>query len=334
MKRVYLTRRLPEEAGQRLAQAVELEIWPGEVPPPREELVRGLEQADGLLCLLTDQVDASLMDAAPRLKVISLCAVGYNNVDVPAATQRGILVTNTPGVLTETTADLAFALILAVARRLVEGDRFTRSGAWQAWDPGLLLGQDVHGACLGLVGLGRIGQAVARRAQGFAMEVIYASTSRKPAVEEALGVRPATLTELLARADFVSLHVPLTAATRGLIGREELARMKPTAFLINTSRGEVVDEEALYAALAARALHGAGLDVFHREPVDPGHPLLTLDNVVALPHLGSATGATRTRMAQLAVDNLLLALSGRQPPHPVNPEGWGGNPVARSGERP
>lgn len=319
MMRVYLTRRLPEDAVRRLEAAVDLEVWPGDLPPPAEELARGLAEADGLLCLLTDAVDGALMDAAPRLRVISVCAVGYNNVDVAAATGRGILVTNTPGVLTETTADLTFALILAVARRVVEGDRFTRSGAWRSWDPLLLLGRDVYGTCLGLVGLGRIGQAVARRARGFGMEIIYTATRRHPEAEAELGLVPAALDELLARADFVSLHVPLTAATRGLIGRAELARLKPTSFLINTARGEVVDEEALYAALAGGRLAGAGLDVYHHEPVDPGHPLLSLPNVVALPHLGSATWSTRTRMAGLAVENLLAALSGQRPPHPVNP---------------
>ncbi len=322
--RVYLTRRLPGESQRRLEQALSVDTWPEPVPPPREELLRGLAEADGMLCLLTDQVDALLLEMAPRLRVISVMAVGYNNVDVPAATRRGILVTHTPGVLTETTADLAFALILAISRRIVEGDRFTRSGNWQTWDPSLLLGRDVHGAVLGLAGFGRIAQAVARRARGFDMTILYHDTRRLPVEEVSLGTEFVSLPELLSRSDFVSLHVPLTPATRGMIGEAELALMRPDAFLINTARGEVVDEAALYRALASGRLAGAGLDVYAREPVDAAHPLLTLDNVVALPHVGSATRATRVRMADLAVDNLLAGLSGTRPPHPVNPEVLGG----------
>jgi glyoxylate reductase len=311
---------LPGGAEGRLSQAVSVDVWPEPVPPSREELTRGLAEAEGLLCLLTDPIDAALLEAAPRLRVISVMAVGYNNVDVPAATRRGILVTHTPGVLTETTADLAFALILAVARRIVESDRFTRSGGWKTWDPSLLLGRDVHGSVLGLVGLGRIAQAVAVRARGFKMTVLYHDTRRMPAEEISLGAEFTPLDELLARSDFVSLHVPLTPATRGMIGEAELARMRPDACLINTARGEVVDEQALYRALVSGRIAGAGLDVYAQEPVDPAHPLLTLDNVVALPHVGSATRATRKRMADLAVDNLLAGLAGRRPPHPVNPE--------------
>jgi len=322
--RVYLTRRLPGEAERRLDQTASVDVWPEPVPPSREELVRGLANAEGLLCLLTDPIDATLLEGAPRLRVISVMAVGYNNVDVPAATRRGILVTHTPGVLTETTADLAFALILAVARRIVESDRFTRSGNWRTWDPSLLLGRDVHGAVLGLVGFGRIAQAVAQRARGFKMTVLYHDTQRMPAEEASLGTEFTPLEELLARSDFVSLHVPLTPATRGMIGEAELARMRPDACLINTARGEVIDETALYQALVSGRLAGAGLDVYAQEPVDPAHPLLTLDSVVALPHVGSATRATRKRMADLAVDNLLAGLAGIRPPHPVNPEVLGG----------
>ena len=322
--KVYLTRRLPGEAERRLEQAVSVDVWPEAVPPSREELSRGLEGADGLLCLLTDQIDAALLEGAPRLRVISVLAVGYDNVDVAAATRRGILVTHTPGVLTETTADLAFALILAVARRIVESDRFTRSGNWRAWDPSLLLGRDVHGAVLGLVGFGRIAQAVARRARGFNMTVLCHDTRRMSIEEASLGAEFMPLSELLVRSDFVSLHVPLTPSTRGMIGAAELARMRPDACLINTARGEVVDETALYQALVSGRLAGAGLDVYAEEPVDPANPLLTLDNVVALPHVGSATRDTRTRMADLAVENLLAGLSGIRPPHPVNPEVLGG----------
>lgn len=321
--RVYVTRRLPAPAMERLAQAAQVATWPDDDrPPPREVLVQEAAASDGLVVLVTDRIDGALLDAAPRVCVVSNVAVGYDNVDVAAATARGVVVTNTPGVLTETTADFAFALLLATARRLAEADRFTRAGRWTSWGPLFFVGHDVHGQTLGLVGLGRIGTAVARRARGFGMRVLYHSRTRKPEVERELEVEYVGLDELLRRADFVSLHVPLSAETRHLIGAPQLRLMKPTAILVNTSRGGVVDQAALYDALARRQIWGAGLDVFEVEPIAPDDPLLTLDNVVVAPHIGSASVETRTKMALVAVENCLAALDGRQPPHVVNPEVW------------
>jgi glyoxylate reductase len=321
--RVYVTRRLPAPAMERLAEAADVATWPDDdYPPPRDVLVREAAASDGLVALVTDRIDGALLDAAPRLRVVSNVAVGYDNIDVPAATARGVVVTNTPGVLTETTADFAFALLLAAARRVAEADRFTRAGRWTSWGPLFFAGLDVHGRTLGLVGLGRIGTAVARRARGFAMPVVYYSRTRKPEVERELGLEYATLDELLPRADFVSIHVPLSAQTRHLIGAPQLRLMKPTAILVNTSRGAVVDQRALYDALVRRQIWAAGLDVFEEEPIAPDDPLLALENVVVAPHIGSATVETRTQMALMAVENCLAVLEDRPPPHPVNPEVW------------
>jgi glyoxylate reductase len=303
--RVFVTRALPGRALERVAAAGhEVDVWPERTPPSPKALREHAAGADGLLTLLTDAVDPGLFDAAPRLRVVSNLAVGCDNVDLEAAAGRGVKVGYTPGVLDETTADLAFALILAVARRLGDGERAVRDGEWLTWEPGWLLGRDVHGATLGIVGLGRIGQAVARRAAGFGMEVVH--TSRSSGIP---------LDELLQRADFVSLHCPLTPATRGLIGGEALAAMKPTAYLVNTARGPVVDQVALAEALHAGAIAGAALDVTDPEPLPAGDPLLEAPNLLVLPHLGSATHATRERMAELAVDNLLAGLAGEPLPH-------------------
>jgi glyoxylate reductase len=320
--RVFATRRLPGEALGRLARAVDLDVSPGPGGASTEELARGAREAAGLLCLLTDRVDAALIRSCPRLRAISSVSVGVDHVDLAAATARGIPVGFTPGVLTETTADLAFALLLAAARRIGEAERWLRRGEWteaRRWEPDLLLGRDVHGATLGLVGLGAIGLAVARRARGFGMRVL--GWSRRPKPEAvALGVEPVALDELLARSDFVSVHVAATAETRRLIGAAALARMQPGAILVNTARGEVVDEDALVAALRAGRLAGAALDVYAREPLPPDSPLLALENVVLTPHIGSASVATRTRMAELAVDNLLAGLAGERMPRCANPE--------------
>lgn len=321
MAKVYVTRPIAEEALAALRAEVEVELWPEpEAPPPYEVIVEQVRGADGILCLLTDRIDAALLSAGDRLRVVSNCAVGYDNIDVPAATARGILVCNTPGVLTETTADLAWALLMSAARRTVEGDRYLRAGKWQSWSPQLLLGQDVSGATLGVVGLGRIGTAVARRGKGFGMRLLYTDVARKPEVEGELGLEYVDLETLLRTADFVSLHVPLTDDTVHFIGAEEFARMKPTAILINTARGQIVDQAALAKALRERTLFAAGLDVFEAEPIPPDDPLLALENVVLLPHIGSASVATRTRMAKMAVENLIAGLRGQRPPHPVNPE--------------
>jgi len=323
VSKVYVTRPIAEEALALLRSQAEVALWPDpDVPPPHEEIVRQVREADGLVCLLTDRIDAEVIAAGERLRVISTVAVGYDNIDVAAATARRIPVCNTPGVLTEATADLTWALLMAAARRVTEAERYLRAGRWKSWSPQLLLGQDVHGATLGLIGLGRIGQAVARRARGFAMRVLYHSATRKPEVESASGggVEWAELETLLREADFVSLHVPLTEETRNLIGARELALMKPTAILINTARGQVVDQEALVAALQEGRLAAAGLDVFQVEPLPPDDPLLSLENVVLLPHLGSASVATRRRMAMMAAENLVAGLKGERPPYPVNPE--------------
>jgi lactate dehydrogenase-like 2-hydroxyacid dehydrogenase len=301
-----VTRRLPGDAVERLAAAHDVDVWPDRGPPPQDELLTRVADVDGLLSMLNDRVDAELLAAAPRLRVISNYAVGVDNVDLAAARERGIPVGHTPEVLTDATADLAFALILAVARRLPEAIAAVRDGQWVTWEPDWLVGRDVHGATLGIVGLGRIGQAVARRGEGFGMKVLHTGGGGAGAV---------ALEELLARADFVSLHAPLTPETRHLIDEQALRWMKPTAYLINTARGPMVDQEALARALREGWIAGAGLDVTDPEPLPADHPLLDSPNLVVLPHLGSATRATRERMADLAVDNLLAGLAGEPMPH-------------------
>lgn len=317
--RVFATRHLPGRAFEALAEEVTLEVWPGPGGPPPETLRAALRDAEGLLCLLTDRVDRALLEAAPRLRVVSSCSVGLDHVDVAAAAARGIAVGHTPGVLTETTADLAFALLLAAARHIPEADRFVREGAWtpaRRWEPDLLLGRDVHGATLGIVGLGAIGRAVARRAQGFGMRVV--GWSRSPGAVE--GVERVELEALLRGSDFVSLHVALAPATRGLLGRRELGWMRPDAVLVNTARGGLVDEEALAEALREGRLAAAALDVFEEEPLPPTSPLRAAPNLVLAPHIGSASVATRTRMADLAVANLRAGLAGEPLPHEARPE--------------
>jgi glyoxylate reductase len=321
--RVWVTRRIPEDGLRPLEEFAETTVWEDELPPPIEVIRREVREIDGLLCLLTDPIDAAVIDAAPRLRVISTMAVGYDNIDIAAATRRGILVTNTPGVLTETTADLAFALLIATARNIAHADRFTRAGEWRTWSPLLLCGQDLHHATLGIVGLGRIGTEMARRAKGFSMRVLYHNRSRRPEVEAELGVEYATLDDLLRQSDFVSLHTPLTSESAGLIGARELGLMKPTAVLINTSRGAVVDQRALYDALVSQSIWAAGLDVFAEEPIPADDPLLRLDNVTVLPHIGSASFATRRKMAAMAAANLIAGLRGERPEHLVNPEAAG-----------
>lgn len=321
--RVYVTRRLPEAALARLREGADITVWEtDEVPPPRDVLLRETRDVDGLVALLTDRIDEELLDAAPRLRVVSNYAVGFDNVDVDAATARGVVVTNTPGVLTETVADFAMALLLGVARRLVEADRYTRAGKWRSWMPMLFLGPDVHHATLGLVGLGRIGAAVARRARGFDMRLLYYDVVRRQDLEHELGLEFAALEDVLRQADFVSIHTPLTRNTRHLIGAAQLRLMKRTAVLINTARGPIVDQQALYRALVDGTIAAAGLDVFEVEPVPADDPLLRLDNVVVAPHIASASVETRTKMGVMAAENCLAVLEGRQPPNFVNPEVW------------
>jgi lactate dehydrogenase-like 2-hydroxyacid dehydrogenase len=304
--RCFVTRALPGGALDRLAEAHEVEVWPEDTPPPVDALRSRASDADALLTQLTDRVDGDLIDVAPSLRAVANYAVGTDNVDLDAATARGIPVGNTPGVLTETTADLAWALLMAGARRLGEAERAVRAGDWPPFSPSAYLGVDVHGATLGVVGYGRIGQAVARRATGFGMEVLH--------------TRAVELDDLLRRSDFVSLHTPLTAETRGLIGARELALMQPHAVLVNTARGEIVDTDALVDALNARRISAAALDVTDPEPLPANHPLLSAPGATVLPHIGSASTRTRAAMADMAVDNLLAALAGEHMPHCANPQ--------------
>lgn len=321
VNKVYVTRQLPQSALDRLKGKVEYAVNPEDRVLEREELLAAVADVDGLLALLTDTIDAEVFDAAPKLKIVANYAVGVNNIDVAEATRRGIVVTNTPGVLTETTADLTWALLLAIARRLPEGDRFMRAGKYRGWAPMLLLGSDVYGKTLGIIGMGAIGQAVARRAIGFNMRILYSDVfvDLPPVAEQLLNAEEVSVDEVLKQSDFVTLHVPLVAETHHLIGKRELEMMKDSAYLINASRGPVVDEVALVEALRNGVIRGAALDVYEDEPaMKPG--LAELENTVLLPHLGSATTETRTAMADLAVDNLLAFFEGRRPPTVVNPE--------------
>jgi glyoxylate reductase len=306
MARVFVTRTLPFPALERLKAEHDVLEWPDELPPTPQELRERAREADALLTTVTERVDAELLDACPDLKAIANMAVGTDNIDTDAAAERGIPVGNTPDVLTDATADLAIALLLALARRIVAGAAVVRAGEWRPWQPAADLGADLAGATLGIVGWGRIGQAVARRAEGFGLAIVHSSRSS--------GI---PLDELLERADFVSLHTPLTPATRHLIDAAALRRMKPTALLVNTARGGVVDQDALRAALHAGTIAGAALDVTEPEPLPADHPLLDAPNLLVVPHVGSATVRTRARMAELAVENLLAALAGRPMPHQV-----------------
>lgn len=318
---VYVTRRFFPEAMDVIGKAAEIRQWDSDAPVPYETLLQQVRSIDGLLCMPSDKIDAAILDAAPRLKVVSNFAVGYDNVDVINAAERGIPVGNTPGVLSETTADLAFALLMAAARRIPEADKYTRDGLWKtSVSPRLMLGRDVHHSTLGIIGMGRIGAEMARRARGFRMHVLYHNRTRRMDVEKELGVEfISAMPELLSRSDFVSLHVPLTGDTRTLIGAAELAMMKPTAILVNTARGQVVDQKALYLALKSGQIAAAALDVFETEPIPADDPLLSLDNVVITPHIGSASLATRTRMAVMAAENLVAGLRGEPLPNCVNP---------------
>lgn len=315
--KAFVTRELPDEALRIAREAADVEVWQEDGPPPRAKLLEKVADADGILCLLTDRIDSDLLRHAPNLRVVSQMAVGVDNIDVAACTARGIAVGNTPGVLTETTADLTFALLLATARRVVEAERFTRSGDWRTWSPMLLAGTDVHHATIGIVGLGRIGFEVAKRAHGFDMKVLYAGRSRKAEAEQRFGASKVEMNILLAESDFVSLHCPLTSETRHLIGAPQLALMKASAILINTARGGIVDQRALAEALRDRQIAAAGLDVFETEPLPQDDPLLALGNVVLLPHIGSASVATRTRMAVRAAQNLAAGLRRQPLPYPV-----------------
>jgi glyoxylate reductase len=306
MARIFVTRELPGPALARLKEAHDTTIWPEPLPPSYETLLEHAAEADALLTLLTDRIDAPLIAAAPKLKVIANYAVGYDNIDVDAASARSIPVGNTPDALTEATADLAFALLMAAARRIPEAAAFARSGQWQTWDPSKFLGHDVSGATLGIIGLGRIGQAVARRASGFGMEVLTTETRDQHNLEH-----------LLSRSDFVSIHLPLTSGTRGLIGADAFALMKPSAILVNTARGPIVDREALAQALHTGQIAGAALDVTMPEPLAPDDPLWQAPNLLVVPHIGSATWSARERMTEIAVQNILAGLEGKPLPYQV-----------------
>ncbi len=317
---VYVTRPLPSPGTSLLAEAgVAVDQQDEDRPATRDELLEHVVGVDALLSMLTERIDGEVLDAAPRLRVVANLAVGFDNIDVAAATERGVVVTNTPGVLTDATADLAFTLLLAAARRAGEGERLVRRGDWRVWGPNQLLGRPVAGQTLGIVGMGQIGSAVARRAKGFEMQVVYFNRHRDPDAEQLTGARLVDLDELLASSDFVSLHAPLNDESRHVIDGAALARMKPTAVLVNTARGALVDESALVDALRSGAIAAAGLDVFEDEPrLAPG--LAELENVVVLPHIGSATTAARGAMVELCSRNIVAVLHGEPPPTPLNAE--------------
>lgn len=316
--KVYITRKIPDEILGEIKKVCEVRMWEEtEIPVPREVLEKEITDIDGLFCLLTESVDRELLDKATKLKVVSNMAVGYNNVDIEASKERGITVTNTPGILTETTADLTFALLMATARRLIEASDYLQNGNWKTWSPMQLTGQDIFGATLGIVGMGRIGAALAKRAKGFDMDILYYNRSRKPSLESDLNLKYVEFDTLLKESDFVCIMTPFTPETKDLVGERELSLMKKQSILINTARGGIVNEDALYNALANQKIWAAGLDVFEQEPVSVNHPLLTLPNVVTLPHIGSASIKTRVKMAELAAENLLLGVQNQTPKHVV-----------------
>jgi glyoxylate reductase len=318
--KIYATHPLFDPARKLLEARFDVEYWKGPGRPPRDRLLQRVADKDALICLLTEKVNDELLAAAPKLRIAANVAVGFDNIDVGACTRRKVFASNTPGVLDETTADFAWTLLMAVARRLIEGDNLMRSGMWTGWDLDQLCGGDVWGKTLGIVGFGRIGRAVARRATGFRMRVLYSDAVRAPAdVEKELHAEHVEMDRVFTESDFVSLHVPLMPETRGLISTARLATMKPTAYLINTSRGPVVDEAALVAALEARKIAGAALDVYEKEP--QVHPrLVGRKDVVLAPHIASASVETRTRMAVMAAENVIAALEGQRPPNALNPE--------------
>ena len=318
--KVFITRSLPTTL-EKLETIAEIEVWPERQPPSYDVLYEKAQNVDGLLCLLTDRIDPPLIAANSGLKVISQMAVGFDNIDIAAATAHKIPVGHTPGVLTDATADLTWALLMAAARRVVEGDRFTRQGKWQTWEPDLLLGPNVSGATLGIIGFGRIGQAMAKRAKGFAMRILYTDLQRAASeVEQDLGAEFVSLDQLLQQADFVTIHTVLSAETHHLFSDRQFEQMRQSAILINTARGPIVDQMALYRALSTGKIAGAALDVTDPEPIPRDSPLLTLDNLIITPHIGSASLQTRKQMADMAIANLMAGLKGNRLPHCVNPE--------------
>ncbi|MBW7454740.1 2-hydroxyacid dehydrogenase [Paenibacillus sepulcri] len=319
-KKIVITRKLPDPIIQELDERnYRIHMWPSEDDPmPYDKIVKEAAEADALLTNVSDQIDKQVLSAGAKLKIVSTMAVGYNNIDIQEASKRGIYVGHTPDVLTEAVADLTFALLLAVSRKIVEGMAFIKADRWNSWGPMLLTGQDVWGSTLGIIGMGRIGEAVSRRAAGFGMNILYCNRNRKPQAEQQLGVAYAELDDLLTKSDFVVMLAPSTPATHRMLGEREFHLMKPNAVFINTSRGENVDEAALFHALKNKRIWGAGLDVFEQEPITSRHRLFGLENVTLLPHIGSATIATRLKMAGIAVQNIKAVLSGGKPAHCVN----------------
>lgn len=319
--KVYVTREIPGRGLKSIMDHFDTEIWDGYAPPPKKTIVEKAKKADALVTLLSDKIDSEVFDSSPNLKIVAQMSVGVDNIDLSQATRRGIYVTNTPEVLTETTADFAWALLMAVARRVVEADNYVRRGEWKVgWHPNMMCGRDIHGATLGIVGAGRIGYAMAERARGFKMKIMYYDAIDRPEMENSFGVKRSELDALLRESDFVSIHVPLMKETFHLINQERIGLMKKTAFIINNSRGPVVDEMALYRALKEGAIAGAGLDVFELEPTPYDNPLLKLNNVVVAPHVSSASYETRSRMAMMVAENLIAFFRGERPPNLVNVE--------------
>jgi glyoxylate reductase len=311
---IFITRKLPDTVIEPLNNEFEVEMWDEEdVPVPRDILLEKANEASALITMLSDKVDTELLEHAPSLKVVANLAVGYDNIDLKAAKQKEVVICNTPDVLTDTTADLTFALLMTAARRIVEADRYIKEGQWKSWSPLLLAGADIHHKTIGIVGMGSIGEAVARRAKGFDMNILYHNRSRKPEAEEKLSAVYVSLDELLAQSDFVVVLAPLTEETEGLFQKEQFQAMKKSAFFINAARGAIVNEEALTEALKTGEIAGAGLDVFVKEPIDSNHPLLSLDNVVALPHIASSSTETRLGMMNLCVQNIMAVLKGDKP---------------------
>lgn len=323
-ERIFVTRQIPGNGIKRLQESFDVDVWEPEQPPTKAEIVSRAKGCYGLITLLSDRIDKNVISALPSLKIIAQYAVGYDNIDLAEATRRRVVVTNTPDVLTEATADLTWTLLMSAARRVTEADRYVREGRWQfAWGPELLLGADVFGKTLGIIGMGRIGSAVARRAKGFGMRILYNSrsiTDSTRSVEDTLGATRSELKAILRESDFITIHVPLTNETRNLISRDELRLMKPTAVLVNTSRGAVVNEQALYESLSRKEIFAAGLDVFEIEPTPRTNPLLSLDNAILLPHIGSATTSARSKMGEMCAENILDLRRGERPANIVNPQ--------------
>ena len=327
--KIYVTRDIGERGLKIIRQHFDTEVWPEYAPPPKKTIIEKARNVDALATLLSDKIDAEVFDAAPKLKIVSQLAVGFDNIDIPEATKRGIYVTNTPEVLTDTTADFAWALLLAIARRVVEADKYVRTGQWKVgWHPNMMAGRDVNGTTIGVVGAGRIGYAVAKRATGFDMKILFYDVVPRPEIEK-LGAKKADLDTLLKQSDFVSIHVPLMKETHHLMNEQKLRLMKKTAYLINNSRGPVVDEKALYKALKEGWIAGAALDVFEQEPIPVDSPLLKLDNVVVAPHISSASLETRSRMAEMVAENLVAFFEGKKPPNLINPDVMKTRPLTR-----